>query len=105
MLKSVTKNITIKRTRFGAPPPRHMMFGQGRASIHEKTHAIVLRDRAREAHCMIEPHALSTMPNNLCVEHLFCELAVFVECALGVHDHAYVPTAASLIPRTAPSFR
>ena len=45
-LKNVTKNSTIKRNRFGAQPPRHMMFEQRRASINEKTHALALRDRA-----------------------------------------------------------
>ena len=45
--KSVVKNSIIKRGRFEAPPPRHMMYEQCRASIHENACAPATRDRAR----------------------------------------------------------
>ena len=98
--------MSIKRNRFGAPSPRHMMFAQGRASLTRRhTRSFFSRSRTRQARSMIESHTLSTAPNNFCAKHSFCRLAFFVECALGVHDHAYVLTAAPLIPRTAPPLR
>ena len=45
--KSVVKNSIIKRGRFEAPPPRHMMYEQCRASVHEDARAPATRDRAR----------------------------------------------------------
>ena len=45
--KSVVKNSIIKRGRFEAPPLRHMMYEQCRASIHENACASATRDRAR----------------------------------------------------------
>ena len=47
--KSVAKNSIIKRDRFEAPPPRHMMCERHRTSADEKEYAPAARDRARSA--------------------------------------------------------
>ena len=104
-LKSVAKNNAVKRDQFWVHPLRHVMFEQGRASINEKTHALALRDRARQARCTIEPHTCRTTPNILCAKYLFCAPVFPDECALGIRDYAYVLNVAPLIPRRAPSLR
>ena len=105
MLKTVAKNNAVKRDQFWAHPLRHVMFEQGRALINEKTHALALRDRARQAHGTIERHACRTTPNNLCAKYLLCAPVFFRECALGARDHAHVLNVALPIPRSASPLR